>query len=301
VKQIAVLSGKGGTGKTTVTAALAHLASQNSATRALLVDADVDAANLELLLEPKIVEAYDFVGGQVATIDHHLCTGCGRCAEVCRFDSIRADDGCYSVNETTCEGCATCKTQCPNNAIAMTPSISGRWFYSVSRYGPLFHARLAPAQESSGKLVTLLKQRAHAQAVRESFPLMLVDGPPGIGCPAIAAVSGADVVIVVTEPTAAGIHDMQRALDLAAHFGISALVCVNKADLYQAGTNSIVGYCQRKDLTLIGLLPFDLSATEAMVCGQTISAYAPNGPVSRALREVWRGTLAHLKEQAVVR
>jgi MinD superfamily P-loop ATPase len=300
MKQIVILSGKGGTGKTSVTAALAHLASQDSGTRAILVDADVDAANLELLLEPQNLEIHDFVGGQVATIASDLCSGCGRCAEVCRFDAIRAENGGYRVDITACEGCAACKTQCPNEAIVMRPQLSGRWFFSHSRYGPLFHARLSPAQESSGKLVTLLKQRAVVEAQDGGYPLTMVDGPPGIGCPAIAAVSGADLALVVTEPTAAGIHDMQRVLDLAAHFGIQSLVCINKADLYPAGTDTITAYCQEKGLPMIGLIPFDLSVTEAMVHGQVITAYQPDCPVIRALHEIWHAILAHLRADEVV-
>jgi MinD superfamily P-loop ATPase len=300
MKQIVVLSGKGGTGKTTVTAALAHLASQGSDTRAILVDADVDAANLELILKPQLLETYDFIGGQTATITPDLCAGCGWCMEVCRFGAIQQNNGCYSVDPTACEGCATCKTQCPNDAVTMLPRLSGRWFYSISQYGPLFHARLSPAQESSGKLVILLKQRARSQALNEGFSLMIVDGPPGIGCPAIAAVSGADVAIVVTEPTAAGIHDMQRVLDLTAHFGIPALVCINKADLYPAGTDIITSYCQQKGLPVIGQLPFDLSITQAMVQGQTITAYLPDGPISNVLHEIWQNALTYLCKNEVV-
>ena len=296
MKQIVVLSGKGGTGKTTVTAALAHLASQEINTRAILVDADVDAANLELLLAPQIIETHDFVGGQTATIAADLCSSCGLCADVCRFDAVRADNGLYTVDTIACEGCATCKTQCPNNAITMLPQISGRWFFSTSRYGPLFHARLSPAQESSGKLVTLLKQRAYAQALDERYPLIIVDGPPGIGCPVIAAVTGADVVIVVTEPTAAGIHDMQRVLDLTDHFGIQTLVCINKADIYPAGADRITDYCQQNGLPVIGRIPFDLSITEAMVHGQTITAYLPDSPISHTLREIWQGVWTYVSE-----
>lgn len=297
MKQIVVLSGKGGTGKTTVTAALALLASQNPHTRAVLVDADVDAANLELLLAPQIIETHEFVGGQVATIAADVCSGCGLCADVCRFDAVRTNSGLYTIDPIACEGCATCKTQCPDTAITMHPQVSGRWFSSTSRYGPLFHARLSPAQESSGKLVTLLKQQAHAHAVEECCPLMIVDGPPGIGCPATAAVSGADLVIVVTEPTAAGIHDMQRVLGLTAHFGIQSLVCINKADLYPAGTEQITTYCQQNGLPVVGRLPFDLSITEAMVHGQTITAYLPDSPVSRVLREIWQDVWASVREQ----
>ena len=300
MKQIVVLSGKGGTGKTTVTAALAHLASRNPLTRAVLVDADVDAANLELLLNPHIIETHEFVGGQIAVIAADLCSGCGLCADVCRFNAVRVDNGNYTIDPMACEGCATCKTQCTSDAITMLPQTSGRWFFSTSRYGPLFHARLSPAQESSGKLVTLLKQQAHAHAVEECCPLMIVDGPPGIGCPAIAAVSGADVVIVVTEPTAAGIHDMQRVLGLTAHFGIQSLVCINKADLYPAGTEQITTYCQQNGLPVVGRMPFDLSITEAMVRGQTITAYLPDSPVSRVLREIWQDVWASVREQPAV-
>jgi MinD superfamily P-loop ATPase len=299
MKQIVVLSGKGGTGKTTVAAALAHLASQDRGTRAILVDADVDAANLELLLAPQLLETHDFVGGQTAAIAAESCAGCGRCADVCRFDAIREADGCYTVDVMACEGCAACKTQCPDDAVVILPRVSGRWFSSLSRYGPLFHARLSPAQENSGKLVTLLKQRATTEALNEGFPLMIVDGPPGIGCPVISALSGADMVIVVTEPTAAGIHDMQRALDLTSHFGVRALVCINKSDLYPAGTDSITDHCQEKDLPVIGRLPFDLTVAEAMVHGETITAYLPDGPISEVLHEIWQSALAYLRKKEV--
>lgn len=298
MKQIVVLSGKGGTGKTTVTAALAHLASEDPATRAILVDADVDAANLELLVAPHIIDTHTFVGGQTAIIEADLCSGCGVCADVCRFDAIRADNGLYAVDPIACEGCATCQTQCPTRAITMVRQVSGHWFFSISRYGPLFHARLTPAQESSGKLVTVLKQQACSTAEEESYPLLIVDGPPGIGCPAIAAVSGADLVIVVTEPTAAGIHDMQRVLDLTAHFGIQTMVCINKADLHPAGTEHITDHCRRNGLPVIGRLPFDLSVTEAMSHGQTITAYLPNSPFSHMLRKIWQDAQAYIHEQA---
>jgi MinD superfamily P-loop ATPase len=301
MKQIVVLSGKGGTGKTTVTAAFAHLAYQEPDTRPILVDADVDAANMELVLEPQVLETHEFVGGQTATIAADLCSCCGLCADICRFDAVQPGNGCYTVDVTACEGCAACRTQCPSDAVVMLPRVSGRWFSSISRYGPLFHARLLPAQENSGKLVTLLKQRACSQALNEGYPLMLVDGPPGIGCPVIATLSGADVVIVVTEPTAAGIHDLQRVLDLATHFGIQALVCINKADLYPAGTDRIAGYCQQNGLPVIGRLPFDLGIAEAMVHGQTITAYLPDSSISRILRETWQHVLTYVHEKEAVR
>lgn len=294
------MSGKGGTGKTTVTAALAQLASEDPATRAILVDADVDAANLELLLDPRVIEARNCIGAQVASIDVELCAGCGRCAEVCRFDAIRQDDDGYSVDRLACEGCATCQTQCPEQAIVMRPHISGRCFFSASRYGPLFHARLYPAQENSGKLVTLLKQQAATKAQHEDFPLLIVDGQPGIGCPAISTIAGADAAIVVTEPTTAGMHDMERVIDLVFHFGIRPMVCINKADLYSAGTDRIIAFCQEKDLTVIGQLPFDTNVVSAMVQGQTITAYLPDSPISQALRALWQQIKAHIQAHEVL-
>lgn len=294
MKQIVILSGKGGTGKTTLTASFAQLASQKASSRAVLVDADVDAANLELLLAPQVEEFHDFVGGQVASIVPERCAGCGYCETVCRFDAIHQVDGYYAVDPIACEGCAACQTQCPNDAILLRPQVAGQWFMSQSSFGPVYHARLAPAQESSGKLVTLLKQQARVRATAEAYPLMIVDGPPGIGCPAIATLSDADLTIVVTEPTAAGIHDMQRALDLAAHFGVQALVCINKADLYPAGADQIMARCAQMNLPVIGQLPFDLTVAEAMVHGQTIITYRPDGPISQALRHIWQRALAHL-------
>jgi len=294
MKQIVILSGKGGTGKTTIAAAFAHLASQNPETRAALVDADVDAANLELVLSPQRIESNEFISGQLAIIDPDICARCGRCEEVCRFDAVSSQNGDYIIDPIACEGCAACKTQCPDEAIRMELQLSGHWYTSHSRYGPLFHARLRPAQENSGKLVTELRQQAIKHAAEEDFPLVIVDGPPGIGCPVIAAISGIDLVVIVTEPSSAGIHDMKRILSVALHFGIPVLLCINKADLYQEGTRIITDYCKEKDLSLIGYIPFDSTVTEAMIQGNPITAYAPDSTVSQVVRSVWRQILAQL-------
>ncbi len=299
MKQIVILSGKGGTGKTTIAAAFAHLASQTHPDRAVLVDADVDASNLELVLAPQVREAHDFMGGQLAIIDQERCTRCGDCADICRFDAILSIDGVYSVDDIACEGCAACMTQCPSGAIHMEPQLAGRWFRSDSRYGPLFHAALYPGQENSGKLVTLIKQQSSQMATREDYELTLVDGPPGIGCPVIAAISGADMVVIVTEPTAAGIHDMKRTLQLAQHFGIAALVCINKADLYPTGAEAIRDHCQNQGLHLIGEFPFDQIVLEAMVQGQPITVYAPHAPASEAVREAWQHVLTCLSNPEI--
>ncbi len=282
MKQLVVLSGKGGTGKTTVTAALAHLAAQDR--RIVLADADVDAANLSLVLTPVIEETHDFTGGRIAVIDPAACIACGRCAEVCRFDAVVPGDA-YAVDPIACEGCAACFYECPAQAITMQPQRAGQWFVAATRYGPLYHAHLFAGQENSGKLVTLVKQMARLRAFDDEADLLLVDGPPGIGCPVIAALSGADLALIVAEPTVSGAHDLERALGLAAHFNIPAAVLLNKSDLSPAQTAAITGYCATHSIPLVGRLPYDPAVTDAMVRGEPVTATA--GPVADALREAW--------------
>jgi MinD superfamily P-loop ATPase len=296
VKQLVILSGKGGTGKTSVAAAFAHLAHDGpQSLRTVLADADVDAANLELVLEPDQTESHDFVGGSVAVIDPQLCQDCGDCEQACRFDAVlypsfsgrEAGGEGYRVDPIACEGCAACVYQCPEEAIHMEPQTVGQWYRSESRYGPLFHAELRPAQENSGKLVTLVKQQARLAALDGDYPLLIVDGPPGIGCPVISAASGADLALIVAEPTAAGIHDMERVLQTTAHFRVPALVCINKADIYPEGAAQIEAYCRERGIEIVGRIPFDESVTDAMVCGEPVTAYCPESPASRALVEIW--------------
>ena len=284
MKQLVILSGKGGTGKTTVAAGLAHLA--GGSLSVVLADADVDAANLGLVLAPTVEETYDFAGGNVAAIDPYLCTACGRCAEVCRFDAVvPRNDVYYAVNPVACEGCAACVYPCPADAIRMIPQQAGTWSKAATRYGPLYHAHLFAGQENSGKLVALVKQHARLRALDEGADLLLVDGPPGIGCPVIAALSGADVALVVTEPTVSGAHDLDRILDVADHFGVLAVVLVNKADLSPAQSSAIEAACAERGVAVVGRLPYDPAVTEAMVRGEPIAA--ADGPVSAALRNVW--------------
>jgi MinD superfamily P-loop ATPase len=290
MKQLVILSGKGGTGKTSVAAAFAHLAAAGpDPLRAVLADADVDAANLELVLSPDVLEKQEFIGGKAAVIEREKCVGCGICRDVCRFDAVSANGGIYEVDPIACEGCAVCFYRCPEEAIRMEEQLAGHWLRSDSRYGPLFHAELRPAQENSGKLVTLLKQQARLLARDERYDLLIVDGPPGIGCPVISAAAGADLVLVVSEPTAAGIHDMERVLATAGHFGVPALVCVNKADLYPEGAARIEEFCRNRGIEMAGRIPFDVVVTEAMVHGQPVTAYQPDGEVAQALRAVWAG------------
>jgi MinD superfamily P-loop ATPase len=298
MKQLIILSGKGGTGKTSVTAAFAHLASQGKfAGQVILADADVDAANLELILQPTLREEQDFKGGKVAVIDSDSCMGCGICEQVCRFDAISAHAGVYTVDPIACDGCAACIYQCPAGSITMQEQIAGKFYFSESRYGPLYHANLLPGQENSGKLVTLVKQRARLQALDEDRQLVIVDGPPGIGCPVISAASGADLALIVAEPTVSGVHDMQRALDTLKHFGVRALVAINKADIYPQGAAQIEDFCRQQGIPTVGQIPFDLTVASAMVAGEAVTAFQPDAPASVAIRQIWEQVAAALLPQ----
>jgi MinD superfamily P-loop ATPase len=287
MKQLVILSGKGGTGKTSVAAALAHLACKEMSI--VLADADVDAANLELVLSPAREEEHTFMSGQLAVIDPDLCLLCGRCQEVCRFDAVSASHVAFRIDPLACEGCASCIHQCPEGAIHAEEQQAGLWFRSSTRFGPLVHAHLFAAQENSGKLVTMVKQQARLLCLSEVSPadLLIVDGPPGIGCPVIAASTGADLALMVVEPTVAAIHDLERALGTVRHFGVPALVCINKADLNPSRAAAIDAYCTEQGVPVVGQLPFDTIVTEAMVQGQPVTAHQPQGALSEAMRGVW--------------
>lgn len=300
MKQLVILSGKGGTGKTSVAAAFAYLAYTGPYyQKAVLADADVDAANLKLVLQPSKLEEHDFQGGAVAVIDLGLCQGCGTCEQVCRFEAILPpgpQNGLgYRVDSIACEGCATCVYQCPSDAIHMEPQLAGHWYRSDSRYGPLFHAELLPAQENSGKLVTLVKQQARLLGLDTGAELVIVDGPPGIGCPVISTASGADLALIVAEPTAAGIHDMDRVFQMLQHFRVPALILINKEDIYPKGTNLIIHYCEKNHIQVVGRIPFDSVITQAMINGEPITAYQPASSVSQALIRAWEKVVSSIK------
>ena len=301
MNQLVILSGKGGTGKTSLSGAFAHLFSVHKPSdRIVLVDADVDAANLELILEAKRIVQKPFLGGSVAEINSDICNGCGTCQEVCRFDAVRNDKDKYWIDPIACEGCAACVYQCPENAISLQEQMAGEWYISETPYGRLFHAHLYPAQENSGKLVASVKEQARAWMEESGGQLMLVDGPPGIGCPVISAVSGADAALIVTEPSLAGIHDLSRALDTTAHFDIPAFVCINKADLYDVGVERIKSLCSERGIEIVGEIPFDLELPRAMVQGVPVTKLMPTCRASQAIEMVWENlfTGSMLKKRA---
>jgi MinD superfamily P-loop ATPase len=278
MKELVVLSGKGGTGKTSLAGSFAALAKNK-----VLADCDVDAADLHLLLEPVIKHEQDFWSGQVAVIDEEKCTQCGLCPELCHFNAIED----FRVDPISCEGCGFCYHICPAEAITLKENLSGQWFISDTKYGPLVHARLGIAQENSGKLVALVRQQAKLMAEKEGADCIISDGPPGIGCPVISSLSGASLALLVTEPTLSGIHDLERVLGVCRHFNVPALVCINKYDINQENTRQIEGYCRQQGVEVAAKIPFDNVVTEAMVQGLPIVEYGDNS-VSRQIELLWQ-------------
>jgi MinD superfamily P-loop ATPase len=277
MKEIVVLSGKGGTGKTTIVGAFAALAEGK-----VLADCDVDAADLHLLLSPSVKQENEFWSGQTACIDEDKCTRCGLCQKLCRFNAIKN----YRVDPISCEGCGFCSQVCPMNAITMKKNMSGHWFISDSRYGPLVHALLGVARENSGKLVATVRQHARQIAVEQGLELIISDGPPGIGCPVISSLSGASLALLVTEPTLPAMHDLERVLGVCRHFGVPALVCINKYDLNENNTWQIESYCSSQGVDIAAKIPFDNIATEALVHGVPVVEYT-NGRLSREISKLW--------------
>ena len=287
VREIVITSGKGGTGKTTVVAAFAALA-QN----AVLADCDVDAADLHLILHPTVEKRQDFWSGWKAVIDQDKCTACGKCRELCRFSAISED---YVVDRIACEGCGVCYEFCPVDAIELIENRAGESFISTTRFGPMVHAKLRPAEGNSGKLVALVRRDARRIAMEQKRDLLIVDGSPGIGCAVIASITGADHVLVVTEPTTSGRHDMDRVMDLAKHFGVPVSVCVNKYDLNPEMTKAIEEYCIERGAKVVGRIPFDPMFVKAMVVGKSIIEYT-NGSVCDSIRKIWENTTTTLKD-----
>ena len=260
-KEIIVISGKGGTGKTSLTASLASLA-----TNTALADCDVDASDLHLVCQPKVRQAWNFSGGTKAVIDQEDCTRCGLCQELCRFDAVLGDaDQGFSIDPIACEGCGVCSDHCPTQTIRQIQPIEGIWSLSDTPYGPMVHARLSPGEANSGKLVTLVRQESKAIAQLEGKDLVLVDGSPGIGCPVMASLTDAAMAIIVTEPSVAGIHDLKRVASLCKQLSIPACVVINKADLHPATTQEIEAFAQKSDLFVAGRIRYDAAVTQAQI------------------------------------
>jgi MinD superfamily P-loop ATPase len=291
MKEIVIVSGKGGTGKTSLVASFAALAE-----RRVLADCDVDAADLHLLMAPVVQRRSLFTGGRCAVIRPSDCAGCGVCLECCQFDAVEpavAPGGSpiYRVDPVSCEGCRVCVRACPNGAIDFPERTCGEWFVSKTRWGPMVHARLDIGAENSGKLVTIVRREARALAEAGGHGLVLVDGPPGIGCPVIASITGASLVLVVTEPTLSGEHDLERVLTLAAHFGLPTAVLVNKWDLNPEMTERIERRAAQREAKAAGRIRYDPVVTEAQIAGMTVVEYGVNGAV-RDIEEAWNRVCA---------
>jgi MinD superfamily P-loop ATPase len=278
MKEVVVLSGKGGTGKTSIVGSFAVVAKNKA-----LADCDVDAADLHLLLRPTAKEENEFWSGQVAVIDEEKCTQCGLCEQMCRYDAIKD----FKVDPISCEGCAFCYHVCPAEAVTMKECLSGHWFIAETPYGPLIHARLGITEENSGKLVALVRQNARLIAEKNGLDYIITDGPPGIGCPVISSLSGANLALIVTEPTMSGIHDLERVLGVCSHFGIPPLVCINKYDINEENTHQIEQFCLGQGVEVVSKIPLDNAVTEALVQGLPVVEYSQNR-VSQEIEALWQ-------------
>jgi MinD superfamily P-loop ATPase len=285
IKQLAIVSGKGGTGKTTLTAAFASLAKNK-----VMVDCDVDAADLHLLLQPNVLFQEKYFGGRSPRVNFDKCNHVGLCTKMCRFKAI--DKGV--VDLLSCEGCGFCAYVCPEEAITMEEALSGDWFVSETPFGPFIHARLEIGGENSGKLVTVVRKKAVEVAKEKNLDLILIDGPPGIGCPVTASLTGVNLVLVVTEPTLSGIHDLERILKLSGHFKIPSMVCINKFDINLDNTDQIASYCEKNGSQIVGKIPYEPKVVEALVNRKTLMDY-PCHEVQEIVRQIWEAVESRLK------
>ncbi len=287
IPELTIISGKGGTGKTSLVGSFAALAKN-----AVFADCDVDAADLHLLLAPSILETIPFLSGHEATILPQQCAYCGACYEVCRFDAVirtrvRGEGFHYRIDPLACEGCGLCHLACPSEAIAFTERDCGVYHLSETAYGPMVHARLHPGAENSGKLVSLVRQVARKIAEQSEAGLIISDGPPGIGCPVIASLTGTSLAVIVTEPTVSGEHDLKRVLALTRHFGLPAVVCVNRWDICPEVTDRIEAKAREMGAIVLGRIPYDRAVTAAQVAGKPLVQHS-DGPAAEAVREMWK-------------
>ena len=289
MKELVVISGKGGTGKTSIVAAFASLAKN-----AVLADCDVDAADLHLVLEPDVKQTSDFSGGKQASIISEKCIGCGKCKDLCKFDAINLDGPAndivaktFTVDHVSCEGCKVCVEFCPVDAIEFNDSINGQWFISETRFGTMVHAKLGIAEENSGKLVFLIRKETKRIAVEQKKDLIIVDGSPGIGCPVIASITGADLVLIITEPTLSGKHDLDRVAELAAGFKIPTLVAINKFDLNSDMADQIEKDVLKRNIKVVGKIRYDKAFTKAQIMKTSVVEYT-SGAVTEDVKALWR-------------
>ncbi len=299
MNELVVISGKGGTGKTSLVASFAALAE-----KAVLADCDVDAADLHLVVEPTILKRRRFSGGCQARIMAGHCTACGKCEELCRFDAIFYDGPgngrvpkTFRVDPIACEGCGVCAWFCAEKAVEFTPAVNGEWFVSRTRFGPMVHAKLGVAQENSGKLVHLVRTEAKKLAGQQELDLVIIDGAPGIGCPVIASITAANLVLAVTEPTLSGLHDLERVVDLTSGFGIETLVAINKCDLNTELSAEIESRARLRGVNVAGKIRYDRAVTEAQIRGQAVVEYTNQG-AARDIRQLWSDVSGRLTQSS---
>ncbi|MEJ2649998.1 MAG: 4Fe-4S binding protein [Sedimentisphaerales bacterium] len=286
MKELVVISGKGGTGKTSIVAAFASLAKN-----AVFADCDVDAADLHLILSPSVRQTTDFSGGKQAFINAEECTRCGKCKEFCRFDAINysVENG-FTVDRLSCEGCRVCVEFCPADAIEFRDVINGKWFISDTRFGTMVHAKLGIAQENSGKLVSLIRKEAKRIAQEQNSEFIIADGSPGIGCPVIASITGADLIVLVAEPTMSAQHDIERVIELVRHFRIPAIICINKFDINSKIADEIEVNARLNDIKVAAKIPYDNAVTKAQIEGKTIIEYA-NNAITENVKTLWQSVM----------
>ncbi|NLA48512.1 MAG: P-loop NTPase [Bacteroidales bacterium] len=289
--EIAIISGKGGTGKSSISASFATIGD-----RVVIADCDVDAANLYLIFNPLNEEETIYVSGHNAVINYDLCTDCGLCEDYCRFDAISTrEDGRVIISEISCDGCFLCSRICPEKAIDMIPNDKSRMYSGSFRSGKMVYGKLAPGEENTGKLVNMVREKARETARENGIDTIILDGPPGIGCPAISTITGADRVVIVTEPTLSGLLDLRRAADVVRKFSLPAYAIINKHDLNTEMCRQIEEWCNQNGIRVIGKLPFDSRITEAMIQSKSITEYNPQIDISKKLEEIWKKILNQSK------
>jgi len=283
MNEIVILSGKGGTGKTSLSAAFATISNKT-----VVADCDVDASNLHLILNPENYFERNFTTGHTAVIEYSTCTNCGLCADYCRFDAISFQQGKVTISEISCDGCKLCSRVCPSHSIQMIPSDKSRWYIGNYRNGKMVHARLSPGEENSGKLVNVVRENARKTAQETGWETIIIDGPPGTGCPVISSVTGTNTAIIVSEPTNSGFHDMKRVLEITANFNVKSFVLINKYDLNETITGRIESWCIENNIPVAGKIPFDEQIVEAMINCQSITEWKPESEASKEIIRIWK-------------